>query len=73
MKDIQYKCTLDQEKKFNIQDKILTSKHWKEFFLNCDLKCDIRSNIQALSGKDVLDYVSIIYKLKFDPVVKYLF
>ena len=71
MKDIQYKCLVEGE--FAIKDKILTCKHWKDFFLSCSLKPETRMNIEALSGKDVIDYMSIIYKLKFEKVEKYIF
>jgi len=71
MKDIQFKCISEGE--FAIKDKVLTSKHWKEFFLSCSLKPEARMNIESLSGKDVIDYVSHVFKLKFEKVEKYIF
>lgn len=73
MKDIQFKCISDPENKFQIKDKILTTKHWKDYMLGFDHREEVKVNLAALSGKDVLDYLSFIYKLKFEKVEKFIF
>lgn len=73
-KQIKYKCIQDPDNKLGILGKELTDYNWKKLALEwCtgNHNLAIRINLNALNGKDVLEYLGYIYKLKFEKVETY--
>lgn len=64
-----FKCTIDPDNKFQIKDKVLTAKHWKEYMLQFEHREEVKVNMSALAGIDVLEYLGKIYKLKFEKII----
>lgn len=71
LKEDKYKCVEDPLNRKEVLGAIKKPSDWKSDFLGyCDdgHSYAIRTNLRALSGKDVIDFLQFTYKLKFEIV-----
>lgn len=71
MNKVKYRCIEDPDNKYHILNKVKTCDQWKEeartwFTDNHSFAYSV--NLEALSGKDVLEYLGYICKVKFQLV-----
>ena len=71
MKKLKFKCIKDPKEREDVVGKVMNVDDWKTTsvgWCNDASSLAMQRNLRALSGKDVIDYLTLVLKMEFEQV-----